>query len=150
MSIDRPPQVDIISQIEQLYNFFPFRLEPLHFESYFNAKTLLRTKTGSTVNSENLNQDCLFNTPFFHEHLKRNDISAFFQKFTYVVGLIRLRRITKSPTMLHEDCLVLLPLVAQAKDNIPKNATRISDALNCEVAILMGVSIISCNMMNSI
>ena len=39
--------------------------------------------------------------------------------------------------MLHEDCLVLLPLVAQANNNIANNANSISDALNLEVAIFM-------------
>ena len=39
--------------------------------------------------------------------------------------------------MSHDDCLVLLPLVAQAKNNVvnTRNANRISDTLNWEVAI---------------
>ena len=72
------------------------------------------------------------------------------KKFTYVVVLIRLRRITKSPTMLFDGCLVLLSLVAQANNNIANNANSISDALNLEVAIFMWFSMISCNMMNSL
>ena len=39
--------------------------------------------------------------------------------------------------MLHDDCLVLLPLVAQAKKNVvnTRDANRIGDTLNWEVAI---------------
>lgn len=39
--------------------------------------------------------------------------------------------------MSHDDCLVLLPLVAQAKHNVvnTRNANRISDTLNWEVDI---------------
>lgn len=39
--------------------------------------------------------------------------------------------------MSHDDCLVLLPLVAQAKNNVvnTRNANRISDTLNWEVDI---------------
>ena len=48
--------------------------------------------------------------------------------------------------MLFDGWLVLLSLVAQAKNNSPKNVIRIIDALNWEVAIMMGFSIISCNM----
>ena len=66
------------------------------------------------------------------------------------VVLIRLRRITKSPTMLFDGCLVLLSLVAQANNNIANNANSISDALNLEVAIFMWFSMISCNIKNTL
>ena len=45
--------------------------------------------------------------------------------------------LTESRTMLHDACLVLLSLVAQAKNDIENNANRQNDTLNGEEAIFL-------------
>ena len=50
------------------------------------------------------------------------------QKFTYILSYLS-EAVSVSPTMLFDGWLFLLPLVAQAKNNIANNAVRKSDTL---------------------
>ena len=81
-------------------------------------------------------KECLFIKPMFHEHVKRNDVLPVFLGHLHTLT-DALNTLTESRTMLQDACLVLLPLVAQTRNDIENNAKRQNDTLNGEEAIFL-------------